>query len=97
MKGPSLEELLQKYGIEPAEGRGIRTAGAGDPNRKCCEPDCDKFGQHLGRVRRDGTIIRRARCAKHHAEHQARKKGQSVTEWKNSFSRFKGTRDLHDT
>lgn len=36
-------------------------------DRICSEPGCNKVGQHTGKYRVDGTIIRRAKCAKHHS------------------------------
>ena len=35
--------------------------------RICCEENCNRLGQHMGKRRKDGSVIRRARCAKHHS------------------------------
>jgi hypothetical protein len=35
--------------------------------RVCCVPGCNKLGQHMGKKRKDGSIVRRAKCAKHHS------------------------------
>jgi len=34
--------------------------------RICCEPGCTRLGQHTGNYRVDGSVIRRARCHRHH-------------------------------
>lgn len=34
--------------------------------QKCEVPGCNKLGQHMGKYRIDGSVIRRAKCAKHH-------------------------------
>lgn len=52
---------------------------------KCIEEGCDRSGQHMGRYRVDGTPMFRKRCDRHHAEHQAAKKGLTATDWRNSF------------
>jgi hypothetical protein len=36
-------------------------------DRRCSEPGCNKLGQHMGAYRKDGSPIRRAKCAKHHS------------------------------
>ena len=76
---PSLQTLLKKYDIE------VIYSDSSNENRICCEPGCEKLGQHMGKKRADGTIIRRKRCEKHHREHQAAKKGLTPTQWTNSF------------
>lgn len=53
--------------------------------RICIEEGCNSLGQHMGRIRLDGSIIRRKRCYKHHVAHQATKKGLTPTQWTNSF------------
>ena len=35
--------------------------------RKCSVEGCDKLGQHMGKYRKDGSPVRRAKCAKHHS------------------------------
>lgn len=35
--------------------------------RKCCVEGCNKLGQHMGKYRKDGSPVRRAKCAKHHS------------------------------
>lgn len=57
--------------------------------RICCVEGCNRLGQHMGSLRKDGSIKRRARCRKHHEEHQAAKRGMSVREWKNSFHTYR--------
>lgn len=37
------------------------------PNRICEVEGCNKLGQHMGTYRKDGSIVRRALCAKHHS------------------------------
>lgn len=37
-----------------------------DGRPKCIVDGCQKSGQHTGRKRKDGTIIYRAQCSKHH-------------------------------
>ena len=53
--------------------------------RICIEQGCNSLGQHMGKTRLDGSIIRRKRCSKHHVQHQAAKKGLTPTQWTNSF------------
>lgn len=36
-------------------------------DRRCNHPGCNKIGQHMGRYRKDGSPVRRAKCAKHHS------------------------------
>lgn len=75
----TLESLLKKYNIEAT------VSDSSNENRICCEEDCNSLGQHTGSHRTDGTIVRRKRCHKHHVAHQAAKKGQTPTQWTNSF------------
>ena len=35
--------------------------------RKCSVEGCNKLGQHMGKQRKDGSPVRRAKCAKHHS------------------------------
>jgi hypothetical protein len=35
--------------------------------RKCSEPGCTRLGQHMGKYRKDGSPVRRAKCHKHHS------------------------------
>ena len=37
-------------------------------NRKCSVPGCNKLGQHMGKYRKDGSPVRRAKCHKHHSQ-----------------------------
>lgn len=60
-----------------------------DSVRICEEPGCNNPGQHMGKYKKDGTPSRRKRCPKHHAEHQARKKGLTAREWENSFHPYR--------
>ena len=34
--------------------------------RVCVVPGCNSTGQHMGNYRKDGSIIRRKHCGKHH-------------------------------
>lgn len=36
-------------------------------NRLCCVDGCNKLGQHMGKTRADGSVVRRGKCAKHHS------------------------------
>lgn len=37
-------------------------------NLRICEvPECNKLGQHMGKYRKDGSPVRRAKCTKHHS------------------------------
>ena len=58
---------------------------AKNPNRICSVEGCFDLGQNMGTKRADGTLVRRNKCPKHHAEFQANKKGLTSTEWTNSF------------
>ena len=58
-------------------------------NRICIEKNCDKLGQHTGSYLKDGTIVRRKRCQKHHYINTAKKKGLNETQWKNSFHTYR--------
>ena len=60
-----------------------------NPERNCCIAECDTIGQHMGRTRPDGSIIRRGYCANHHYERQALKKGITKTQWTNSFHPYR--------
>jgi hypothetical protein len=57
--------------------------------RICCEPGCNELGQHMGKRRRDGSVVRRARCHRHHKQHQAAKRGMTAREWENSFHAYR--------
>ena len=35
--------------------------------RACSVPGCNKLGQHMGKYRKDGSPVRRAKCSKHHS------------------------------
>jgi len=43
--------------------------------RYCTEPGCNNIGQHTGKYRIDGSVIYRAKCAKHHSQSVASKHG----------------------
>ena len=62
---------------------------ASNPERMCCVKGCDSIGQHMGKPRKDGSIVRRAYCANHHYERQALKKGITKTQWTNSFHPYR--------
>ena len=34
--------------------------------RVCEVPGCNRVGQHMGNYRKDGSVIRRKHCSKHH-------------------------------
>jgi len=36
-------------------------------DRKCSVEGCNKLGQHMGKYRKDGSPVRRAKCVKHHS------------------------------
>jgi 5-methylcytosine-specific restriction endonuclease McrA len=59
---------------------------------RCIVDGCDRPGQHMGRYRVDGSPSFRKRCEKHHAEHQAAKKGQTARQWTNSFHPYRSMR-----
>jgi len=62
---------------------------ASNPERMCCVKGCNTIGQHMGKPRKDGSIVRRAYCANHHYERQALKKGITKTQWTNSFHPYR--------
>lgn len=64
-------------------------------DRICCVEGCETIGQHMGKTRADGTIIRRAVCAKHHVERQSAKKGLTSTQWTNSFHPYRKYRKTY--
>lgn len=37
-----------------------------NPERICCVEGCNNIGQNIGKKRKDGTIVRRAKCSEHH-------------------------------
>jgi len=59
------------------------------PIRICEVEGCNEIGQHTGSYRKDGTIVRRKHCNKHHIELTAAKKGLSGNQWLNSFHPYK--------
>jgi len=63
--------------------------------RICCEAGCNELGQHMGKRRRDGSIVRRARCNRHHKLHQAAKRGMTAREWENSFHSYRRYRKAY--
>jgi len=57
---------------------------------RICEVEgCGEIGQHMGNYRKDGSVIRRKHCSKHHIEYTAAKKGLSGNQWLNSFHPYK--------
>ena len=51
--------------IEKREKQIMKPTDSLNSERICCVEGCNKIGQNVGK-RKDGTIIRRAKCAKHH-------------------------------
>jgi len=76
---PTLEALMKKYNVE------VIISDSSNENRTCCEPGCNKLGQHTGKYRADGTVIRRKRCLKHHMEDLAKKNNVTVTQLTNRW------------
>lgn len=68
---------------------------ASNPERVCCVAGCEKIGQHMGKPRADGSIVRRAYCADHHRERQALKKGLTPRQWENSFHPYRKFRKTY--
>ena len=57
--------------------------------RICEVKGCNEIGQHTGNYRKDGSIIRRKHCNKHHIILTAEKRGMTGNQWLNSFHPYK--------
>jgi len=61
----------------------------------CKVKGCSELGHDTGLYRKDGSLIRRTLCYKHHVENCAAKKGLSKRDWQNSFHEYRKYRKTY--
>lgn len=53
--------------MQAAQNTRDRRYCSSNPDRMCSHPGCHRKGQHMGKYRADGSVMRRALCSKHHS------------------------------
>lgn len=72
--------------------RTLITSGKHKGLPKCIVKGCNNPGQHMGVRRKDGTVVRRAKCAEHHMTDIAEKKGMTLKQYQKFLLKRRATR-----